>query len=178
MGGEGRRRGPLLVTAELPPDILAWADGLRRAHYPPDRNRIAAHVTLFHGLPPSAEREIRATLAQAATAHASPRAEIAGIMPLGGGTALKVASLGMVAIHRELADTFHGLLTQQDSHPLVLHITVQNKVTQEAAKRLQNVLKDTLQPRKFAFPALLLHEYRDGLWDFVQAWRFRGAKGG
>ena len=99
-------------------------------------------------------------------------------MPLGGGTALKVASPGMVAIHRELADTFHGLLTQQDSHPLVLHITVQNKVTQEAAKRLQNVLRDTLEPRKFAFPGLLLHEYRDGLWDFVQAWRFRGAKGG
>lgn len=168
----------MLVTAELPLDILAWADDLRRAHYPPERNRIAAHVTLFHGLTPSAEREIRAALAQAASTHAPPQAQIAGIMPLGGGTALKVVSLGMVAIHRELADMFHGLLTRQDSHPLVLHITVQNKVTQEAAKGLQETLKRTLEPRKFAFPGLLLHEYRDGMWDFVQAWRFRGAKGG
>ena len=30
----------------------------------------------------------------------------------------------------------------------------------------------------FAFPGLALHLYRDGLWEFVQSWRFRGAKGG
>ena len=178
MAGEDRRPGPLLVTAELPPDILAWADRLRRAHYPPDRNRIAAHVTLFHGLPPSAETEIRAMLARIAAAYPSPHARISGIMPLGGGTAVKVHSPEMVAIHDELATTFHGLLTQQDSHPLVLHITVQNKVSREEARQLQEALRQALESREFTFPGLALHVYRDGLWDFVQAWRFRGAKGG
>ncbi len=33
---------PLLVTADLPPDVFAWADGLRRAHFPPERNRLKA----------------------------------------------------------------------------------------------------------------------------------------
>ena len=49
---------PLIVTAELPDDVLAWADGLRRAHFPPERNWLVAHVTLFHALPPSVHDEL------------------------------------------------------------------------------------------------------------------------
>ena len=41
---------PLIVTAELPRDIYALAEGLRRRHYPPERNQVAAHVALFPGL--------------------------------------------------------------------------------------------------------------------------------
>ena len=178
MVGAGARHAPLLVTAQMPPDIFSWADGLRRAHFPSERNRIAAHVTLFHGLPPSGGQEIRAALASAASSHAPPSAQIMGVMPLGGGTALKVVSPAMTTIRRDLAELFHGMLSSQDSHPLVLHITVQNKVSVDAAKALQAMLEKTLKPRKFAFSGLALHAWRDGLWDFMQEWRFRGAKGG
>ncbi len=176
--GQGRRPAPLLITAQLPADVLAWADALRREHYPPERNRLAAHVTLFHGLPPSAGHEIRTALAQTAAGNAPPLAQIAGIMRMDRGTALKVASHGMAAIHADLAERFHGLLSRQDAGPLVLHITIQNKVSPRDAQRLQAMLETTLKPRKFAFPGLALHLYRDGLWEFVQSWRFRGAKGG
>jgi hypothetical protein len=37
---------PLIVTAELPPDLQAWATSLRQRHFPPERNYLAAHVTL------------------------------------------------------------------------------------------------------------------------------------
>ena len=99
-------------------------------------------------------------------------------MPLGGGTALKVTSRALVAAHEELAEQFHGLLSSQDSHRLNPHITVQNKVSGQAARQLQAELKVTLKLRKFTFSGLALHLYRDGLWEFVQSWRFRGAKGG
>ena len=56
----------LIVTAMLPPDIFAWAEGLRRAHFPPERNLVPAHLTLFHALPPSAEDEARRLLARTA----------------------------------------------------------------------------------------------------------------
>lgn len=86
--GEKTARGaPLLITAELPPDVLAWTDGLRRAHYPPERNRLRAHVTLFHALPPSAEGEVRRLLGELAGA-APPAARVSGIFDLGEGTAL------------------------------------------------------------------------------------------
>ena len=173
-GGQGRRPAPLLITAQLPPYVLGWADAIRRAHYPHDRNRLPAHVTLFHGLPPSAGGEIRAVLAQVAAAHLAPAAQVSGIMPLGGGTAFKVTSAALVAIHEELLDRFYGILSQQDSHRLNPHITVQNKVPEAEARQLQASLQASFKPRKFGFPGLALHLYRDGLWEFVQSWRFRG----
>ena len=62
--------------------MLAWADGLRRAHYPPERNRLRAHVTLFHALPPSSEGEVRRLLGDL-SAGPAPEAELAGLMNLG-----------------------------------------------------------------------------------------------
>ncbi len=132
------RRGnaPLLVTAELPPDILGWADGLRRTHYPPERNRLRAHVTLFHALPPSAEGEVRRLLADLAKGAAAGGADQRDLMDLGTGTALDVRSDGMVALYEELSRARStGLITLQDDRKLRLHITVQNKVDRPARRR-------------------------------------------
>ena len=74
--------GALIVTAVLAGPDLAWLDGLRRAYYPPERNQLPAHLTMFHALPPSAETEARRRLAQAA-ARRAPRATVAGLMDLG-----------------------------------------------------------------------------------------------
>lgn len=51
--------GALIVTAEIGAADFAWLEGLRRKHYPPDRNHVPAHLTIFHALPPSAEVEVR-----------------------------------------------------------------------------------------------------------------------
>ena len=74
----------MLVTAELPFDILEWSDAMRRAHYPPERNKLKAHVTLFHALPPSVEGELRGFLAGLARG-ARPEAQVTGLMKLGVG---------------------------------------------------------------------------------------------
>ncbi len=167
------RRPPLLVTGELPPDVLAWADGLRRAHYPPERNRLRAHVTLFHALPPSVEDELRQTLADLAAAP-PPQARISGLMKLGGGTALAIDCPALVELHGQIAERMHGLLTRQDAQPLKLHVTIQNKVSVEAARALQTELAATLQPRAFRFAGFGLYAYEDGLWRPIRSFPFRG----
>jgi hypothetical protein len=172
-GEAPKRRPPLLVTAEMPPDVLAWADGLRRAHFPPERNRLRAHVTLFHALPPTVEDELRQILADLA-AEPPPPAQISGLMKLGNGTALAIASPAMVALHGVIADRMHGLMTRQDAQPLKLHVTIQNKVTAEASQRLQAELGPTLQPRSFRFHGFGLYAYEDGLWRPMREFRFRG----
>lgn len=169
---------PFIVTAELPGDILAWADGLRRAHYPPERNKLAAHVTLFHSFAPSLREELPRVLARLAGLYARPTAQIDSLMPLGTGTALAIRSPGMLAIREHVAELLHGALTAQDDHAPRLHITVQNKVTPKAAKALQRVLAATLEPRSFAFTALGLHLYRETHWDSVGCWKFRGKQSG
>jgi hypothetical protein len=165
---------PLLITAELPPDILAWADAMRRMHYPPERNRLRAHVTLFHALPPSSEGEVRRFLADFAGDNSPPEARVTGLMDLGTGTALDVRSDGMVALHSQLTERFHGLLGWQDDRKLRLHITVQNKVESATAKALQAALRETLEPRTFRFRGFGLYAWEDGLWNPVAEYPFRG----
>ena len=110
----GTLSSPLIVTAELGAEDFAWLDGLRRRHYPPERNQLAAHLTMFHAIPPSAEQEVRGRLA-ACTKGPTPAAKIAGVMNLGGGVAFRVVSDDLEGLRDELADHLHGLLTAQDA---------------------------------------------------------------
>ena len=169
-----RSHAPFIVTAELPGAVFAWANDLRRTHFPPERNNLAAHVTLFHALAPSLRAELPRELARLAGEYAQPEAEIDGLMDLGGGTALFIRSSGMQAIRGELAELFFTMLTAQDRGKKKLHITVQNKVDRAAAKALQAQLEATTFARRFAFTGLGLHIYRDLYWETVGVWKFRG----
>ena len=165
---------PLILTAEMPGDLHAWANGLRRAHFPSERNVLDAHVTLFHALPPSCEAEIGERCAAMARVYPPVAARLEGLMRLGRGTALKLNSPAMLALRDELADRFHGLLTPQDEHRPRLHVTIQNKVSLEEAKALQAWLAPQVHPRAFAFTGLALHAYCGGPWEFLKRWSFRG----
>lgn len=165
---------PLILTAELPPDLHRWANALRTAHFPPERNHLEAHVTLFHALPPHVEDELRALLARLTREIVAPPGRLEGLMSLGRGTALKLSSPGMSRLRQIIAEHFHGLLTAQDSHAARLHVTIQNKVAPSAAKQLQAELMDAVGPRDFAFPGLALFRYRGGPWEPVRTFPFRG----
>lgn len=169
-----RAAAPLILTAELPPGLHRRFTELRRAHYPPERNFLEAHVTLFHALPPMCEAEATQLLARLAKEFAPPRGRIESVMPWDQGTALRLSSPAMLGLRQEIAEHFHGMLTGQDSHPPRLHVTIQNKVTPKEAKALQAALAGLIPPEEFAFPGLALHRYRGGPWEFVRRWPFRG----
>lgn len=165
---------PLIVTATLPPPLHAWADALRRAHFPPERNFLAAHVTLFHALPPFVEEEARSVLAELCRQCAPVPALLDKLMNLGGGTAFSIHSPRLVDIRDEIAERFHGLLTGQDSHRPRLHVTIQNKVPPAEARAVQAQLSLEFVPREFAFAGLELHRYMGGPWEAAGRWAFRG----
>lgn len=165
--------GPLIVTAELGPDDFRRLDALRTRHYPPERNRVPAHLTLFHALPPSAEREVRQLLGRLTSAP-PPRAQLAGPMELGGGVAFRVVSDDLDLLREEIARAMHGLLTAQDSGGWVPHVTVQNKVDPSVAKALKRSLEATFEPAPLRIAGLGLHLYLGGPWDTLQLYRFRG----
>ena len=168
---------PLIVTAELPRDLAAWATRLRQRHFPPERNFLEAHVTLFHALPPSAEGEVRALLADCARS-ALPPARLDSVMSLGRGTALRIVSPALDEVRARLAEQLAGLLTAQDQHTPRLHVTIQNKVDPATARALQAELAVSFTQRDFAFSGLALHYYRGGPWEFAGRWPFRGAARG
>ncbi len=165
---------PFIVTAALPADIQGWAEGLRRAHYPPERNHLHAHVTLFHAFAPSLLDELVRFLPRITGEFAAPQAEITGLMDLGTGTAIALASPQLLALRSVIADHFRGSLTAQDLHEPRPHITIQNKVTKREARALQAALAPTLTQRRFAFPALELHLYKGGPWELIKRSALRG----
>jgi hypothetical protein len=165
--------GALIVTAEIGQPDFGWLDGLRRAHYPAERNRLPAHLTIFHALPPSSESELRTRLAELAKGR-SPVAMIAGIMDLGGGVAFRVVSPDLDRIRGDLADQLQGLLGAQDSGGWRPHVTIQNKVAPKAARKLKAALERDFRPRPLAIAALGLYRYLDGPWERVASYAFRG----
>lgn len=167
---------PLIVTAQMGKADQAWADAMRQAHFPPERNFLPAHITLFHHLPPQHEGEIRHRLALAARENAPPEATLKALMPLGRGVAFEVQSPELLAIRLDLVADFHGLLVPQDMGTPKLHITIQNKVEPAMAKSLLAQLSTTFHPRPLAIRELVLWRYLGGPWEAVQRWRFSGVR--
>ena len=165
--------GALIVTAELGAEELAWLDSLRRRHYPPERNQLPAHLTMFHALPPSAEGEARARLAACATER-PPQAMIAGVMDLGGGVAMRVVSDDLDRIRDAIARDLHGLLSAQDSAGWRPHVTIQNKVPPRTARVLFDKMAADFRPRPLPIRGLALHRYLGGPWQLLGSYAFRG----
>lgn len=165
--------GALIVTAELAPPDFAWLEQLRRFHFPPERNQVPAHLTIFHALPPSAEGEVRRSLSRLASER-PPRASIEGLMDLGGGVAFRVVSVELDAMRRDLVANFRGLLSAQDSGGWRPHITIQNKVPSKEARSLIATLERDFRPRLLGISGLGLHRYLGGPWEPIETYSFRG----
>ena len=169
-----RLNKPIIMTALMGKQDLAWADGLRRRHYPPDRNRIGAHITLFHHLPPQALDEIKSAVVTLTTIMPKPEATLSRLIHLGNGVAYRLHAPELLDLRMELAERFAGLLVAQDQQTPRLHITVQNKVNPGEAQFLFEQLSEEFEPRPFAIRGIGLHYYVDGLWQDIGAWSFRG----
>lgn len=167
-------RTPLIVVAQLQPAVQARLEGLRRAHYPPQMNRVPAHCTVFHAVPGMVADELARVLARLAAATRPPPARLDRVIDLDGGTAIAIASEAMIALRETIAEHFHGMLHGADALPARLHVTIQNKVERRTAHALQRELAATWRPVDTAFAGLAAHRVRDGLWQAAGEWRFRG----
>lgn len=168
------RREPIIMTATMGATDHAWADGLRRAHYPAERNLVDAHITLFHHLPGHCEGEIVERTRALAREFACPDARLSEVMRMGNGVAFRIHAPGLLAIRAMMADGLHGLLTAQDQGTPRLHITVQNKVEAAAARALHAELSAAFVPRSLAVTGLALHRYLGRPWEPIGSWPFRG----
>ncbi|MEG3179653.1 2'-5' RNA ligase family protein [Sphingomonas sp. LT1P40] len=147
-------------------------DALRREHFPPERNVLDAHLTLFHHLPPSAEHELKHRLTGLTRGLRAPVARAAGLMSLGRGVAVRIESPGLTAIRHELCDAFAGMLTPQDAGGWRPHVTIQNKVAPSMAKLLLGALAKDFRPREVEIAGLGAWWYRGGPWEPISRHMF------
>jgi hypothetical protein len=166
---------PLIVTALLSTENFAAFNALRQRHYPPDRNVVPAHISLFHHLPPARLSEL-VRLLRDVTQDPPPAAWVGGVLKLRRGNAYRVDSPALLTLWERIADWFAADLTEQDRHSPQFHITIQNKVSLEEAKAVHAELCTTFRPHAVNIVGLAIWAYRDGPWELLRRLPFYGAR--
>ncbi len=164
---------PLILTLLLDPQSHADFDALRRQHFPPDRNIIPAHLTLFHKLPGGEVAAISERLDRLARERTPFLMQTSGVRFLGRGVAIEIASPELGILRGELASSWANCLGAQDRQKFRPHVTVQNKAPAVQAKALQQELLSTFAPSPIMAHGLCLWRYKGGPWDCVHVFRFR-----
>jgi 2'-5' RNA ligase len=165
---------PIIVSALLAEPEQSRLEALRKAHFPPERNVLAAHLTLFHHLPPSLGSELDTALDRLTRNQTAPAARIDGFINLGRGVAVRVRSEQLDRVRAELAEMFAAVLIPQDQASWRAHVTLQNKVTPDEARALLRRLEAEHVPSATRVVALASWFYRDGPWELRRRHRFAG----
>ncbi len=163
---------PIIVTALFGHEDQAWFDRQRTAHFPAERNFLAAHCTMFHHLAPDLAAELKQRLAAMARGQAAPVARVGGLMNLGRGVAYRIESPELESLRADLAEAFAPMLMPQDRAGWRPHVTVQNKVEPAAAKALLAELSAGFTPRSLRIAGLASWWYRGGPWEALSRHMF------
>ena len=158
---------PLILTLRLHPDDQARFDRLRNLHFPPSRNLVPAHVTLFHHLPGEELDAIQALLAQQAASLPPFPVEASGLRFLGRGVAYELRAPELLALRARLAQAWRDRLTPQDAQGFRPHVTIQNKAEPEAARALRDGMQAGFTPFQVRATGLRLWRYLGGPWDLA-----------
>jgi hypothetical protein len=171
----GPAQSPLILTLALDAVSAARFDAERRRYFPPQLNRIPAHVTMFHHLPGGAEAEIVEDLRAACARHEPEAIRVTGLLPLGRGVSYRLDAPGVATLRSNLARRWEPWLTPQDRQPWRPHVTVQNKVTPAEARDTLAQLQAAFEPFGARADGLLLWRYMGGPWDALGRFPFAGA---
>ena len=159
-----------ILTLRLDDASQQFFEAMRRKHFPPERNLIPAHLTLFHSLPESGEIDHALSTS---TARLSPFSIVVdGLRSLGNGVAYKVSSPALIDLHRQLAEAFEPHLIAQDRQGFQPHIVIQNKATPEAARALLAELERSFHALSAEAVGLDLWHYLGGPWQLARAFPF------
>lgn len=165
---------PLILTLTLDDAAQAHFNDLRQQHFPPKINYLAAHVTLFHHLPPAELDEIKQQLADLCAAQPLLPLHVAGLRFLGRGVAFNLENADLRTLHRRLQTDWQHWLTPQDQQKLNPHVTIQNKVESAVSRQLLTDLQDDFEPFEAIGTGLRLWAYRGGPWEELATFPFGG----
>ena len=157
---------PLVVTLLLDQATQTRFDDLRRRHFPPERNHLAAHVTVFHALPGEREDAVLDDVAELAPAAPLPL-RVTRVRSLGRGVAYDLEGGEVAALRARLAERWAPWLTPQDRQRWRPHVTVQNKVDAAVARDLHARLEREFVPVGAEATGLAVWRYRGGPWEPV-----------
>lgn len=163
---------PLVLTLKLDQASFDRFNALRQQYFPPERNFLLAHVTLFHALPGEQIFSIQETLKSVCSQTAPLALHFPQLRFLGRGLAIEVDCPQLVQVRQQLAKVWQPWLTPQDRQGYRPHITIQNKVTSTEARQVYEQLSSTWQAGNGWGEGLLLWHYQGGPWQLAADFLF------
>lgn len=159
-----------ILTLKIDEMSQAHFEDLRQRHFPPERNQIPAHLTLFHTLPDAPD--VAQRLALEAERQKAFVLKVTGLRSLGKGVAYKLESGDLLGMQARLAEAFAEHLSAQDRQRLQPHIVVQNKTTVAAARDLLAKLEAAFVPIEVQAVGMDLWHYLGGPWELARTFPF------
>ena len=163
---------PFILTLSLDETLANTLNQLREAHFPKERNFLAAHVTLFHALPSEREADLRRDLGEICTETPTFEVRSPELKHWGKGVFAVLEAPPLLTLRKELARGWQGFLTPQDRQGYRPHVTLQNKVPKDEARALFETLSPTWHPLTGQALGLTLWRYAGGPWAFAAAFEF------
>ena len=151
-----------ILTLRMDAESQASFSRMRELYYPPERNWIGAHLTLFHALPD--DEAMWAAMRGLAARYPAFRMEVTGLRSLGKGVAYRLSSPPLMELHAGLSALAQRSLTAQDRERFQPHVVVQDKVTPAAARELLGKLEREFVSFGVAAEGLDVWEYLGGPW--------------
>lgn len=161
---------PLILTLWMEDQAQQYFNELREQYFPPERNYLQAHMTLFHALPD--EEETVAAIESFAARQKEFPVFAERIVSIGNGTAVKLYSKELSNFHLSLQHVFAGLLSAQDKQKLWPHVTIQNKVDKDIAKKTFEKVNTSFQPFEFTAFGIESYWYCGGPWQAIKKIKF------
>jgi hypothetical protein len=161
----GDQPTPLVATLAMSPSAQSYFNQLRGQHFPANRNYLDAHLTLFHALPDTSR--ILEDLENFVKEQQPFDVNAQTVVSLGNGTAIKIVSPELPLLHQKLQKNWFDILTNQDRQKRNFHITIQNKVEPQVAKKLQADMAQAFEPFHFTIHGIKLWRYLGGPWEHL-----------
>lgn len=162
----------LILTVKMDSESSDFFTALRDKYFPPERNYLKAHLTLFHQLPGEQLDEIEEYLKITASRQFEFPLQFQAAKFIGRGTIITVESPALVSLRNKLANHWHDWLGAQDRQKFAAHVTVQNKTAPDEASLVFQNLEESWQPRTGTATALQLWHYKDGPWQLANEFDF------
>jgi hypothetical protein len=160
-----------ILAAQLDAGSFSWLDALRRAHFPPERNVLSAHLTMFHRLSPQQVARV-----QTVPLPDGPiPVQFDSVMFIGFGNAIRATSPALDRLRADVKAAIGDGLSRQDNQRWTPHVTIQNKVGADAARQLHATLAEAFASRTGSVVGLQVFEYLSGPWRLAQSLPFTAA---
>jgi 2'-5' RNA ligase len=163
---------PLILSLKLDQASFDTLEVLRQQYFPRARNFLSAHVTLFHALPGEQEAQIKQTLQDLCAETSIFQLSFPKLRFLGRGVAVEIESAELLQLRKKLATDWDASLTAQDKQGFRPHITIQNKVAPDEARRVFDRLAFAWKMDNGFAEGLMLWHYLEGPWELVGEFPF------